>query len=127
MNQKIKSIWIVLFGLFSFLSALSVHADESSLEPKNELVVYFKSKTFDVDQKSIDDIIEKMDPRQTYRIQGYACSNDEKTQEYLLLEAERRAGIVRNLLIQKGFPSNKLCSIAYDHNSECKVILKAIE
>jgi len=127
MNQKNNYIFILLLSLLSSLLAFSGHADDRASKPKNELVVYFKSKTFDVDQKSIDDIIEKMDPRQNYRIQGYACSNDEKTQEYLLLEAERRAGIVRKLLIQKGFPPNNLSSIAYDHNSECKVILKALQ
>jgi outer membrane protein OmpA-like peptidoglycan-associated protein len=127
MKQKVISLSIAVFGLLYFFLAINVQADDKSWEAKNELVVYFKSNTFELDQKSVEDIIEKMDPGKNYRVEGYACSNGDKTQEYLPSEAERRSGIVRKYLIEKGFPSNNLSIIAYDYNSECKVILKAIE
>ena len=129
MNYKFYFISAALLCLMYFPLALSVHADDRSSESKNELVVYFKSTTFEIDPKSIDNILKKLNQSKSYLIQGYACSNGKKTEAQFLglAEAERRAGIVRKLLIKKGFPSNKLTTTAYDYNSECKVILIAIE
>jgi outer membrane protein OmpA-like peptidoglycan-associated protein len=127
MNQKINSILIALVALSYFISAIDVYAEDRSPESKEKYVIYFKSSTFEIDDKTIDDIFLKLDQGKKYLIQGYACSSGEKREEYLLAEAEKRAEIVREYLIKRGFSSNKLSTIAYDHNSECIVILKAIE
>lgn len=127
MNQKINSILIALVVLLFFISATGDYADDSSSESKDELGVFFKSTTFEIDDKSIDDIFHKLDLGKSYVIQGYACSSGDKTDEYLLEEAEKRTEIVRKILIKKGISSNKLTTIAYDYSSKCKVILKAKE
>jgi outer membrane protein OmpA-like peptidoglycan-associated protein len=127
MNQKIHSISIALLVLIFFYFVFGIRAEDRMPESKNELVVYFKSTTFEIEQKSIDEILNKLDASKSYLIQGYACSNGEKTQEYLLAEAERRAEIVLNLLIKKGFPSKNLMTTSYDHSSECRVILTPIK
>ena len=127
MNHKTISISISLLCLLYFSFALSAYGDYRSSESKNELVVYYKSTTFEIDPKSIDNILEELNPSKSYRIQGYACSNGKKTEEQFLAEAERRAGIVRDLLIQKGFSKEHLTTTAYAYSSECKVILIAME
>ena len=123
----LNRISIALLGLLYFISAFSVYASDRSPESKNELSIFFKSTTFEIDRKSFDDVYIKLDPDKNYLLQGYSCSNNEKSKEDLLTEAEKRAEIVKNLLQKKGFPSNNLTTIAYDHHSECKVILIAIE
>ena len=127
MNQKFYPIFIALLGLLNFLSAPSVYPSDRSSESKDELAVYFISSTFEIDRESFDDVYIKLDRNKNYLLQGYVCSNREKSKEDLLAEAERRAEIVGNLLKKKGFPSNNLTTIAYDHHSECKVILIAIK
>ena len=57
-----------------------------------------------------------------YTIQGYSCSHDRGSKEKLFSEADKRAEIVKEHLIRKGFPANKLATIAYDHSPECKVL-----
>lgn len=128
MNEKINSIYFfALVPLLYFISVLGVHADDRSPESTKELVIYFKSSTFEIDDKSIDDIFLKLDQGKSYLIQGYACSSDENPKEYLLEEAEKRAEIVRKYLISKGISSNNLSTITYEHGSKCMVVLKAIE
>ena len=127
MNQKFYPFAIGLLGLLFFLPAFSSDSSDRSSELKDQLTVFFISTTFELDRKSFDDVFSKLDPNKKYRLQGYACSNGEKSKEYLLAEAERRAEMVGNLLQKKGFPPEHLTTIAYDHHSECKVILIAIE
>lgn len=74
-------------------------------------------------QRSLDNLFNKLDPGMFYIIQGYSCSSDRESKEKLLSEADKRAKIVKEHLIRKGFPANKLAIVAYDHSSECKVTL----
>ena len=100
---------------------------ENQLKLKNNLVVYFKSGTFEIEQRSLNNLFNKLDPSMFYIIQGYSCSNSRGSEEELLSEADNRAEIVKEHLIRKGFPENKLTTIAYDHSSECKVTLIVVE
>jgi outer membrane protein OmpA-like peptidoglycan-associated protein len=93
------------------------------LGAKNDLVVYFKLGTFEIDQRSLNDMFKKLDQSLLYMIQGYSCSSDKGSKKELLLKAEKRAEIVKEHLIRKGFPANKLNIIAYDKSSKCKVTL----
>ena len=127
MNQRLHFTSITLLGLLYFISAVSIYASDRSSGPKSELVVYFNSTTFKIDPKCIDEIYIKLDQHKHYRIQGYGCSNNNQSEESSLAEAERRAGIVRDLLAKKGFPLNQLATIGYEHSSECKVILITVD
>jgi hypothetical protein len=126
MNQKTNSILIALVPLLCFIPAIGVSTDDRSPEPQKELVIYFISTTFEIDDKSIEEIYRKIDQGKSYLIQGYSCSSGDKAEEDLLAEAEKRAEIVREYLISKGVSPSNLSTIANDHSSECMVILKAI-
>jgi len=125
MNRIFYFILIVCLGLFSYIT--DIRADDRTSESKNELVVYFKSATFEIDQRSFNNLFKKLDPNNYYLIKGYSCSRDKRSKDYLLAEAERRAEIVRKYLIKKGFPANKLTTTVYDHGIECKAILVSLD
>ena len=101
--------------------------NEKQQELNDDLVIYFKSQTFEIENRSLINLFNKLDPNLSYRIQGYSCSKAEGSEESLLSEAEKRAKIVREKLISMGFPGIKLSTIAYDYSSECKVILAKAE
>ncbi len=123
MNQKFCIISILIIELFCFSLVADIYAKDRHLDSKNDLVVYFKSGTFEIEQRSLNNLFSKLDPSMFYIIQGYSCSNSRGSKEELLSKAGKRAKIVKEHLIMKGFPSNTLTTIAYDHSSECKVTL----
>jgi outer membrane protein OmpA-like peptidoglycan-associated protein len=111
-----------------FLSLTSdIYAEDSDLDAKNNLVVYFILGTFEIEQRSFNNLFNKLDQSLYYMIQGYSCSSDRGSKKDLLLKAEKRAEIVKERLIRKGFPANKLNIIAYDKSSKCKVTLINLE
>jgi hypothetical protein len=81
----------------------------------------------EIDQRSFNNLFNKLDQSSFYMIQGYSCSSDRGSKKELLLKAEKRAEIVKEHLIRKGFPANKLNIIAYDKSSKCKVTLINLE
>lgn len=123
MNQKFYIIPVLIIELFCLSLATDIYAKDKYLDSKNDLVVYFKSGTFEIEQKSLNNLFSKLDSGMFYIIQGYSCSSDIGSKEELLSEAHKRAEIVKEHLIRKGFPANKLSTAAYDHSSECKVTL----
>lgn len=69
-----------------------------------------------------------MDPNKRYLIEGHSCGADNKTKrEELLAIAEKRAEMIKILLIQSGFPADNLETVAYNHGSECKVTVVQIK
>jgi len=111
-----------------FLSLTSdIYAEDRNLDAKNDLVVYFKLGTFEIEQRSFNNLFNKLDQSSLYLIQGYSCSSDRGSKKELLLKAEKRAEIVKKHLIRKGFPANKLNIIAYDKSNKCKVTLINLE
>ncbi len=62
-----------------------------------------------------------------YEIRGYACNSDIGSEEELLALAERRAIKVKNYLVDKGFPSKQLFTVAFDKDLECKVVIIKME
>ena len=127
MNRKFYVIIILIMKYF-FLSLTSdIYAENKSLGEKNNLVVYFKLGTFEIEQRSLNNLFNQLDQNSLYMIQGYSCSSDKGSRKEKLLKAEKRAEIVREHLIRKGFPANKLNIIAYDKSSKCKVTLINLE
>ncbi len=127
MIQKFYIISILIIELFCFSLVADIYAKDRHSDSKNDLVVYFKSGTFEIEQRSLNNLFNKLDPSMFYTIRGYSCSGDRGSKEELLSEADKRAEIVMEHLIRKGFSANKLTTIAYDHSTECKVTLSIVE
>ena len=127
MTQRFCIISIIIIELFCLSLAVEVYAKDKHLDSSNDLVVYFKFGTFEIEQGSLNDLFSKLDPSMFHKIQGYSCSSDKGSKEELLSEADKRAEIVKEHLIRKDFSANKLTTIAYDHSSECKVTLIIVE
>lgn len=123
MNQKFYIISILIIELFCLSLVTDIYAKDKYLGSKNDLVVYFKSGTFEIEQRSLNYVFSKLDPSMPYMIEGYSCSGDRGSKEELLSEADKRAKIAKEHLIRKGFPANMLTIVAYGHSSECKVTL----
>jgi outer membrane protein OmpA-like peptidoglycan-associated protein len=113
--------------LFFLSFASIIYAEDRDLDAKNDLVVYFILGTFEIEQRSLNNLFNKLDQSLLYMIQGYSCPSDKGSKKEMLLKAEKRAEIVKEHLIRKGFPANKLNIIAYDKSSKCKVILINLE
>ena len=65
--------------------------------------------------------------KQAFDKEGEDATRQWQSKKDLLLKAEKRAEIVKERLIKKGFPANKLNIIAYDKSSKCKVTLINLE
>jgi hypothetical protein len=127
MNQKMYIISILTIELLFHSLASCICAKEVLLDSKNDLVVYFKSETFEIDQGSLNSLLHKLDPSMFYTIQGYSCLSQRGSKKESLSEANKRAEIVKERLIREGFSANKLSTIAYDQSTECKVTLSIVE
>jgi len=113
--------------MFCLSIAADINAKDRHMESKNDLVIYFKSETFEIEKRSLDILFNNLDPNMFYTIQGYSCSSDIGSKKELLTQADKRAEIVKEHLIRKGFPADKLTTTVYDQSTECKVTLSIVE
>ena len=102
--------------------------------PRFVKTVAFEKASFEIAEKSdIERIVSwaKKHPTALGRIEGYNCaedikdkkSDDEKTKLLLLTAAERRANIVREMLVVKGIPKSRLTTVAFgmaEEDEPCK-------
>ena len=88
-----------------------------------QIEFYFLPGTLELIIHDLNGVIRKLDRAASYLIQGYACNDDKGSEEELLSLSERRANVVRNILVQRDFSPSKLTAIGYGKDNNCKAVI----
>ncbi|NLD37789.1 MAG: OmpA family protein [Desulfatiglans sp.] len=113
-----KKIKLFLF-FFVFCLSLNIFAEEKSkLDP---VIVNFEPGTFEVADKEMEAMLNKLDKSKRYKIEGCACKDDkEVSDEGRIGVAARRAEAIAKILVDHGFDSENITTVVYDEGMECK-------
>ena len=109
-------LFVFFFGLFPNIYGEGKNTNDS-------LIINFEPGEFEVSDKELDTLIEKLNKSKKYRIQGYSCKKDKDTNVDRIAIAEKRAEKIANLLLDHGFSNKNITTIAYDESTECKAII----
>lgn len=92
------------------------------------LVVYFNPGTLEMSQHDFNAVVAVMSSSEKYVIQGYSCPADKASGvEESLAIAEGRARKVKNILIDAGFSSRNLTTIAYGVRTDCRAVIMKLK
>jgi outer membrane protein OmpA-like peptidoglycan-associated protein len=117
-NKKFKLfLFFIVFGLSS-----NIFAEEKRLH--DPVIVYFEPGSFEVADNEKEAMLNKLNRSKKYLIEGYACKDDKETSdEGQMGIAARRAEVIVKILVDQGFNSENITTIAYDEGMECKVVI----
>jgi outer membrane protein OmpA-like peptidoglycan-associated protein len=117
-NKKMK----LFVFFFVFYISSNIFAEEKS--KPDPVIVYFKEGSFEVAHKEKEALLNKLNKSKRYKIEGYACKDDkETTDEGQMGIAARRAEAIAKILVNQGFNSENITTIAYDEGVECKAAI----
>jgi outer membrane protein OmpA-like peptidoglycan-associated protein len=119
--MKSKKIKLFLF-FFMFCLSSNIFAEEKS--KPDPVIVYFEPGSFEVADNEKEAMLNKLNKSKKYLIEGYACKDDKKTSdEGQMGIAARRAEAIAKILVDQGFNSENITTIAYDEGMECKAAI----
>ena len=116
-NKKLNLLFLIFFLCLS----LNIYGEGKGKD--DSLTVYFEPEKFEVSDNKLDALIKKLDKSKKYLIKGYACKEDKGIDEAFMGIAARRAEKVAKILVDHGFSSKNITTVAYDLSSECKATI----
>ena len=118
--MKNKILYLFLFVFFLSLFP-NIYGEGKSKD--DSLTVYFEPGKFEVSDNKMDTLIKKLDKSKKYKIEGCACKEDKISDEALMGIAARRSEKIAKILVDHGFSSKNITTVAYDLSSECKATI----
>lgn len=120
-NKKLNLLLIIT------LLCLSPNMFAKGKSKDASIIINFEAGKFDVSDKDLTALLNKLNKSKKYRILGYSCKEDNGSDVEQLADAERRAEAIENILIDNGFSQKNITTIAYDESSECKAVVIEID
>jgi hypothetical protein len=122
--MKNKKLYL-LFLLFLLCLSSNTYGEEK--ENKGSIIINFKQGKYEVLNKDLFALLNKLDKSKKYKIGGYSCKEDGDSDEEKLGGAGRRAEAAGKIIKDHGIPGENITTVAYGESSECKAVIIEID